>query len=84
MNEAMQRAARALLSMQRHSWEQGVAMQAFLECGEREVVCAMAREAVYRSEPDGRCAVIDHDHAATDPCSVGEALAGGMHCWNGR
>jgi rhamnogalacturonyl hydrolase YesR len=64
----------ALLSMQRHSWEQGTAMQAFLEQGEREIVIAMAREAVYRQTADGRAAVIGIFDAVTDPCSVGEAL----------
>ena len=72
--ERIRLAAGALLSMQRHSWEQGTAMQAFYECGQMETVVQMAHEAVYRCEPDGRTAVIDHDHAITDPCSVGEAL----------
>ncbi len=64
----------SLLSMQRHSWEQGVAMQAFLEQGDMDVVIAMAKEAAYRSLPDGRTAVLDGGTASTDPCSVGEAL----------
>jgi len=64
----------ALLAMQRHSWEQGVAMQAFFEQGDMDVVVAMAKEAVYRRLPDGRAAVIGSFGAATDPCSVGEAL----------
>ncbi len=64
----------ALLSMQRHSWEQGVAMQAFLELGDMNVVIAMAKEAAYRCLPDGRLAVLDDSSASTDPCSVGEAL----------
>ncbi len=68
------KAALALLSMQRHSWEQGAAMQAFLEMGEMETVCAMAREAVYRSLPDGRAATIGVTDGVTDPCAVGEAL----------
>ena len=41
-------AKRALLAMQRHSWEQGVAMQAFWELGDEDVVLAMAKEAAYR------------------------------------
>lgn len=64
----------ALLAMQRHSWEQGVAMQAFLEQGDIDIVISMAKEAAYRHLPDGRTAVIDNDTASTDPCSVGEAL----------
>jgi rhamnogalacturonyl hydrolase YesR len=64
----------ALLAMQRHSWEQGTAMQAFLEQGDMEIVIPMAREAVHRRLPDGRAANIGSTGAVTDPCSVGEAL----------
>jgi len=64
----------ALLAMQRHSWEQGTAMQAFLEQGDMEIVIPMAKEAVYRRLPDGRPSVIGISGAVTDPCSVGEAL----------
>jgi rhamnogalacturonyl hydrolase YesR len=64
----------ALLAMQRHSWEQGTAMQAFLEQGDTEIVTAMAKEAVYRQTKDGRAAIIGIVDAVTDPCSVGEAL----------
>jgi unsaturated rhamnogalacturonyl hydrolase len=64
----------ALLSMQRNSWEQGVAMDAFLEQGDRDVVIALAKEAANRRTPDGRLAMIRPDEGITDPCSVGEAL----------
>lgn len=75
MNEKKRKkAALALLAMQRHSWEQGMAMQAFLECGKMDVVIALAREAVYRSMEDGRPATIGVVDGVTDPCSVGEAL----------
>ncbi len=74
MNTKMERAARALLSMQRHSWEQGTAMQAFLECGQMDIVTCLAYEAVYRRMEDGRAATIGVTDAVTDPCSVGEAL----------
>ncbi len=67
-------AGKALLSMQRHSWEQGTAMQAFLEWGRMDIVVPMAHEAVYRAMEDGRCATIGVNDAVTDPCSVGEAL----------
>lgn len=65
---------KALLSMQRHSWEQGVAMQAFWEAGDLEIASAMARETVYRSIKDGRTAIIGSAEAVTDPCSTGEVL----------
>lgn len=67
-------AAGALLAMQRHSWEQGVAMQAFLEMGEMDVVVAMAWESVYRSMPDGRTATIGVTDGVTDPCSTGSGI----------
>ncbi len=77
-----EKVALALLSMQRHSWEQGVAMQAFLEMGQKDTVIAMAYEAVYRSTADGRCATIGFTEAITDPCSVGEALLAAAQ-WTG-
>ncbi len=70
----MEKAAKILLGMQRHSWEQGTAMQAFLEMGDRETVIAMAHDAAYRSLADGRTAMLPGETACTDPCSVGEAL----------
>ena len=74
MNKKLEKPARALLCMQRHSWEQGTAMQAFLECGELDTVIALSYEAVYRRTEDGRAATIGVTDAITDPCSVGEAL----------
>lgn len=70
----LRKTALALLSMQRHSWEQGMAMQAFLELGDWELVTALAREAVSRSMPDGRVATIGVTDGNTDPCCAGEAL----------
>jgi unsaturated rhamnogalacturonyl hydrolase len=64
----------ALLAMQRHSWEQGVAAQALLEMGENEVVVMMAREAANRQLPDGRLAMLGGQGAVTDPAAIGEAL----------
>jgi len=60
--------------MQRNSWEQGVAMDAFFEQDDHDVVIALAKEAAYRRTPDGRPAMIRPDEGITDPCSVGEAL----------
>ena len=64
----------ALLAMQRYSWEQGTAAQAFLESGDPEMVVLLAREAVVRQLADGRAAVLGNLTAVTDPASVGEAL----------
>jgi rhamnogalacturonyl hydrolase YesR len=73
-NDTVTKVKLALLAMQRHSWEQGTAMQAFLEQGDMEIVIPMAKEAVYRRISDGRAAIIGNFGAVTDPCSVGEAL----------
>ena len=64
----------ALLAMQRHNWEQGVAAQAFLEAGDHDVAIAMAHEGAYRQHDDGRCCHIGGSTACTDPCAIGEAL----------
>lgn len=73
-NDKISKVKLALLAMQRHSWEQGVAMQAFYELGEENVVIAMAKEAAYRSIEDGRVAIIGTEDAITDPCATGEGL----------
>ena len=70
----LEKAKLAILCMQRHSWEQGVTMQAFLELGERDTVIALAKEAAYRSMTDGRVATIGVTDGVTDPCCAGEAL----------
>lgn len=68
------KASLALLAMQRHSWEQGVTAQAFLELGEIDTVIALAKEAVYRANPDGRLAMVESDNQVTDPGSNGESV----------
>lgn len=70
----LEKAKTALLAMQRYSWEQGTAMQAFLEAGDDAVVVAMAKEAAYRQTADGRLASIGTEGAVTDPCANGEGL----------
>jgi rhamnogalacturonyl hydrolase YesR len=74
LNETIAKVKTALLAMQRYSWEQGTAMQAFLEQGDMDIVIAMAKEAAYRQIADGRAASIGNQNAVTDPCAVGEAL----------
>ncbi|MDE6950802.1 MAG: glycoside hydrolase family 88 protein [Lachnospiraceae bacterium] len=74
MKAEAEKALRCLLAMQRHSWEQGLAMQALYEWGKMEQVVCLAYEAVYRRTEDGRAASIGVFDAVTDPCAVGEAL----------
>ena len=73
-NEIMYKVKMALLAMQRYSWEQGVAAQAFLELGENELVIQFAKEAVLRQIADGRLAVVGNASAVTDPAANGEAV----------
>lgn len=61
----------AMLCMQRASWEQGVAMQAMMELGEKDLVVLMAREAVLRCNKDGRLAMLGSGSNVTDPGSNG-------------
>jgi rhamnogalacturonyl hydrolase YesR len=63
-----------MLSMQRYAWEQGVAAQALLELGEKELAVLMAKDAVLRQLPDGRLAVVSSNHGVTDPAANGEAV----------
>ncbi len=64
----------AMLSMQRATWEQGVAMQALLEAGDKELVILMAKDAVLRQKEDGRVAMLGEQFALSDAASPGEAI----------
>jgi rhamnogalacturonyl hydrolase YesR len=61
----------AMLSLQRASWEQGVAAQALLEMGEIDLASLLARDAVLRQLPDGRLAGLGSENAVTDPAANG-------------
>jgi rhamnogalacturonyl hydrolase YesR len=64
----------AMLTMQRHAWEQGVAAQALLELGQEDLVVLMAKEAVVRIWDDGRLGQVCDNHGVTDPGANGEAV----------
>ena len=72
--ERRARVRRAMLSMQRASWEQGLAAQAALEEGEEELAILLAREAVLRQGADGRLAQLGADPGVTDAGAAGEAV----------
>lgn len=74
IDHLVEKAKRALLAMQRYSWEQGVAAQAFLELGEPDFVVLLAKEAVLRQRADGRLGVMGSNHAVTDPAANGEPV----------
>jgi len=64
----------SMLAMQREAWEQGVAMQALLEWGDRDGVVRMAHGAMLRAYPDGRLAMVSDNHGVTDPAANGEGV----------
>jgi rhamnogalacturonyl hydrolase YesR len=74
LSEKIEKVKRAMLSMQRYAWEQGVAAQAMLESGETEWVILMAKDAVLRQLDDGRLAVVSSNQGVTDPAANGEAV----------
>jgi len=73
-NETVQNVIRAMLSMQRRAWEQGVASQALLELGETDLAILLAKDAVVNQRKDGRLGLNEGDRAATDPASNGESV----------
>lgn len=73
-DDKLTKVKQAMLSMQRASWEQGVAAQAFLELGDDEMVCLMAKESVLRQTNEGRLSVVYVDNGVTDPAASGEAV----------
>ena len=73
-NSRIDQVSQALLAMQRYSWEQGVAAQAYLEMGETRTAILLAREAVQRQDANGRLACMRDSEGVTDPASNGEAL----------
>jgi len=77
--DLISRVSRALLGMQRHAWEHGVAAQAFLEMGETDLVVVMARDAVLRQLPDGRLGMIGLPECVTDPGANGESVLYAAH-----
>lgn len=74
VKDKIERVKRAMLAMQRASWEQGVAAQALLELGETDLVVLMAKEAIVRQDQQGRLAVVGHDGGVVDPAASGEAV----------
>jgi rhamnogalacturonyl hydrolase YesR len=67
----MEKVAEAALSMQRHSWEQGILAQAFLDMDDRERLILMTKSAIVERAPDGRLAVVGG--SVTDPAMGGAA-----------
>jgi unsaturated rhamnogalacturonyl hydrolase len=72
--QMLKQVGQVLLTMQRYSWEQGVAAQAFLELGETDTAILLVRDAVQRQSADGRLALMHTGESVTDPAANGEAL----------
>lgn len=64
----------SMLAMQREAWEQGTAMQALLEWGDRDGVIRMAHGAMLRVYEDGRLGMVSDNHGVTDPAANGEGV----------
>jgi len=73
-DSVLEKVKTAMLTMQRQAWEQGVAAQALLELGDKELVVMMAKEAVLRQWDDGRLGQVCDNHGVTDPGANGEAV----------
>ncbi|HKK68997.1 MAG TPA: glycoside hydrolase family 88 protein, partial [Bacteroidales bacterium] len=73
-NKLNEKVKTAMLSMQRASWEQGVAAQALLELGDYGLTYLFAKEAVLRQTDEGRLSVLYTDNGVTDPAASGEAV----------
>ena len=74
MDDLQSRVLRTLLSMQRQSWEQGVASQAALDLGEWDLAEAMARDSVTRQNAQGKLAEVDNA-GIVNSGAVGEVVA---------
>jgi len=61
----------ALLSMQRLSWEHGVAIRAFIEQNDIDLAILLATEAIHRQHPDGRMALCADTYISCDPGANG-------------
>jgi len=65
-DKVVEKVKTAMLCMQRHSWEQGTAMQGMLEIGDTTRLILMARESVQRNNPDGRLSMVGSDFNIAD------------------
>lgn len=65
--------------MQRYSWEHGTAMQGMLEIGDTTALVIMASEALKRSKPDGRLAMVGSDFNIADPGVNGPPVLTAYH-----
>ena len=72
--DKIEKAKAVLLAMQRHSWEQGIAAEAFFEIGDPATGVLLAREAVHRQAADGRMALIEANDSLDPGANGGPVL----------
>jgi len=69
-----EKAKNAMLAMQRAAWEQGVAIQAMIECGDHDMLRLLVHDALVRQTSDGRTCMLGSDNACTDPVAAGYGI----------
>ena len=74
INPTIEKVKKAMLCMQRRSWEQGTAMQALMEIGDTTAVILMAHEAIIWQSKDGRLAMCGSADNISDPAVNGPGM----------
>lgn len=65
---------RALLSMQRHPWEQGIASHAAIDSGRSDLARLLGHDAIVRQDAEGRLGATG-DTGLVNCCACGESVA---------
>ena len=73
-NAVSEKAKNAMLAMQRASWEQGVAIQAMIECADCDMLRLLVNEALVRQNSDGRTCMLGSGNNVTDPVAAGYGI----------
>ena len=73
-NPIFEKARNAMLAMQRASWEQGVAVQAMIECGDYDMLRLLVDAALVRQNRDGRTCMLGSNNNVTDPVAAGYGI----------
>jgi len=73
-NPIIEKARNVMFAMQRASWEQGVVIQAMIECADYDMLRLLVNEALVRQTPDGRTCMLGSNNNVTDPVSAGYGI----------
>ena len=74
MNAVAEKAKNAMLAMQRASWEQGIAIQAMIECADYDMLRLLVNAAIVRQNRDGRTSMLGSNNNVTDPVAAGYGI----------